>query len=64
VSTGSVYRLHFDPGLSVTGNRVARHYLGFAEHDVQALVTSTCAAGRRGARGRRSRDPGARLDWA
>lgn len=36
--TGSVYLLHFDPGLRVTGNRVARHYLGFADHDVQARV--------------------------
>ena len=38
VSVGSVYLLHFDPGLPVTGNRVARHYLGFAERDVQARV--------------------------
>ena len=28
-----------NPGLPVTGNRVARHYLGFAEHDVRARVT-------------------------
>jgi hypothetical protein len=39
VSTGGVYLLHFDPGLPVTGNRIARHYLGFAEHDVHARVT-------------------------
>ena len=38
MTTGSVYLLHFDPGLPVTGNRVARHYLGFAEHDVEARV--------------------------
>jgi hypothetical protein len=38
VTTGSVYLLHFEPGL-VTSNRVARHYLGFAEHDVEARVT-------------------------
>ena len=38
MSFGSVYLLHFDPGLPVTGNRVARHYLGFAERDVQARV--------------------------
>jgi hypothetical protein len=38
VSTGSVYLLHFDPGLPVTGNRVARHYLGFAKHDVAARI--------------------------
>ena len=25
-----VYLLHFEPGLPVTGNRVARHYLGWA----------------------------------
>jgi hypothetical protein len=31
---GSVYLLHFEPALRVTGNRVARHYLGFAERDV------------------------------
>lgn len=35
---GSVYLLHLEPGLPVTGNRVARHYLGFAEHDVAARV--------------------------
>ncbi len=38
MSAGCVYLLHFDPGLAVTGNRVARHYLGFAEHDVDARV--------------------------
>ena len=37
-SGGSVYLLHFEPGLPVTGNRVARHYLGFAESDVDARV--------------------------
>jgi hypothetical protein len=35
---GSVYLLLFEPGLPVTGNRVARHYLGFAEHDVDARI--------------------------
>lgn len=35
---GSVYLLHFEPGLRVTANRVARHYLGFAEGDVHARV--------------------------
>jgi hypothetical protein len=35
---GSVYLLHFEPGLPVTANRVARHYLGFAERDVEARV--------------------------
>ena len=35
---GSVYLLHFEPGLPVTGNRVARHYLGFAERDVDARL--------------------------
>jgi hypothetical protein len=37
-SGGSVYLVHFEPGLPVTGNRVARHYLGFAEHDVDARI--------------------------
>ena len=37
-SGGSVYMLHFEPGLPVTGYRVARHYLGFAEHDVDARI--------------------------
>jgi hypothetical protein len=35
---GHVYLLHLEPGLPVTGNRVARHYLGFAERDVDARV--------------------------
>ena len=35
---GSVYLLHFEPGLPVTGNRVARHYLGFAERDIDARI--------------------------
>jgi hypothetical protein len=35
---GSVYLLAFEPGLPVTANRVARHYLGFAEHDVEARI--------------------------
>ena len=67
MSTGSVYLLHFEPGLPVTGNRVARHYLGFAEHDVQARVTQHLR--RQGSplvaavlARRRSRDAGARLD--
>lgn len=34
----SVYLLHFEPGLPVTGDRVARHYLGFAERDVDGRV--------------------------
>ncbi len=34
---GGVYLLHFEPGLPVTGNRVARHYLGWAV-DVDARV--------------------------
>jgi hypothetical protein len=38
MSEGNVYPLHFEPGLPVTGNRVARHYLGFAERNVQARV--------------------------
>ena len=35
---GSVYLLHFEPGLPVTGNRIARHYLGFAERDIDARI--------------------------
>ena len=35
---GHVYLLHLEPGLPVTGNRVARHYVGFAERDVDARV--------------------------
>lgn len=31
---GTVYLLHFEPGLRVTGTRVARHYLGWTEGDV------------------------------
>jgi hypothetical protein len=31
---GTVYLLHFEPGLPVTGTRVARHYLGWTEGDV------------------------------
>jgi hypothetical protein len=38
VSTGGVYLPDVDPGLPVTGNRVARHDLGFAEQDVDARV--------------------------
>ena len=33
--SGAVYLLHLDPGLPITGNRVARHYLGCAEQSVQ-----------------------------
>ena len=37
-SGGSVYLLHFEPGLPVTGTRIARHYLGFAERDLDARI--------------------------
>ena len=33
--SGAVYLLHLHPGLPITGNRVARHYLGFAEQSVE-----------------------------
>lgn len=36
--SGTVYLLHLDPGLPVTGNRVARHYLGFGEQRVERRV--------------------------
>lgn len=35
---GTVYLLHFDPGLPITGARVARHYLGWTEGDVDERV--------------------------
>jgi hypothetical protein len=35
---GTVYLLHFEHGLPVTGNRFARHYIGFADRDVAARV--------------------------
>lgn len=37
-ATGVVYLLHFEHGLPVTGNRIARHYIGFAERDVHGRV--------------------------
>jgi hypothetical protein len=40
---GSVYLLHFEPGLPLTGNRVARHYLGWAERDVDGRVAEHLA---------------------
>ena len=43
MTTGTVYLLHFDPGLPVTGNRVARHYLGFDRDDVEARVAQQAA---------------------
>jgi hypothetical protein len=70
---GSVYLLHLEPGLPVTGSRVARHYLGFAEHDVDAriqqhlrrqgspLVAAVLAAGI-GAPGRRLVEAGPAAD--
>jgi predicted GIY-YIG superfamily endonuclease len=33
--SGTVYLLHLEPGLPVTANRVARHYLGFTDHDAR-----------------------------
>lgn len=35
---GTVYLLHLEPGLPVAGNRVARHYLGFTDHGVEARL--------------------------
>jgi hypothetical protein len=40
---GTVYLLHLDPGLPVTGNRVARHYLGWAERDVDGRIAQHLA---------------------
>jgi hypothetical protein len=36
--SGTVYLLHLEPGLPVTGNRVARHYLGFTDRGVDERV--------------------------
>ena len=35
---GTVYLLHFEPGLPITGTRVARHYLGWTEGTVDDRV--------------------------
>jgi len=35
---GTVYLLHLKPGLPITGGRVAWHYLGWTESDVDARV--------------------------
>jgi hypothetical protein len=35
---GAVYLLHLEPGLPITGNRVARHYLGWTQTDVDERV--------------------------
>jgi hypothetical protein len=35
---GTVYLLHLEPGLAVTGDRVARHYLGWTGADVDERV--------------------------
>jgi len=37
VRGGTVYLLHFEPGLP-NGNRVVRHYLGWTDGDVDARV--------------------------
>src|SRR5690349_14648889 len=36
--SGIVYLLHLEPGLPVTANRVARHYLGFTHRDVRGRL--------------------------
>jgi hypothetical protein len=54
--SGTVYLLHFEPGLRITGNRTARHYLGWAlDHEARLeqhlngrgspLVAAAIAAG-------------------
>ena len=35
MSPGSVYLLHIEPGLPITGNRVARHYIGWTSGPVE-----------------------------
>jgi len=56
---GCVYLLHFEHGLPVTGNRFARHYIGWTDGEVDApvrqhldgsgspLVAAVVAAGQR-----------------
>lgn len=41
--SGTVYLLHLEPGLPVTGTRVARHYLGFTEREVEDRVAQHVA---------------------
>jgi len=40
---GTVYLLHLEPGLPITGNRVARHYIGWAESDVDGRIAQHLA---------------------
>lgn len=40
---GTVYLLHLEPGLPITGSRVARHYIGWTEGDVDARVATHLA---------------------
>lgn len=42
---GTVYLLHFEPGLRVTGNRYARHYLGWALDHEERIATHLRGAG-------------------
>lgn len=35
---GNVYLLHLEPGFAITGGRVARHYRGWTETDVDVRV--------------------------
>ena len=43
VVIGTVYLLHFDPGRRITGNRVARHYIGWTEGDVDTRLAQHLA---------------------
>lgn len=38
--SGTVYLIHFEPGLHVTANRYARHYLGWTEGPVTDRVST------------------------
>lgn len=40
---GTVYLLHLEPGLPITGARVARHYVGWTEGDVDDRLAQHCA---------------------
>lgn len=37
-ANGTVYLLHFEPGLRVAGNRYARHYIGWALDHEQRIA--------------------------
>ena len=44
---GTVYLAHLEPGLPVTADRVARHYLGYTDGEVSDRVAQHCAGAAR-----------------